>query len=354
MKSTPSILIILGLYFAGMTQIYAQSSSVEKPVSIVSEPWLETVVSVHDLDETARFFTEIAGYEVIWRGSETSATMSHLGLNETASAQSLVLSAKGSNFGRIRLIKFSNAGEQVPIRPGSRPWDTGCYFSIMMRAKNLDQLYADAIRLGWWTETPITDLEFGTSKLKVVIFKGPQGVQVQTYERISPPLAKEFPKFEKLSVPFNIMQTVRNRQATREFYVDLLGFDTFYLGDPYVDTEPAPMPLGIPVNLTTSSRYQAGIFYPKSGEVGRIETIEFMDLDGANYSDRCMAPNFGTFSIKFKVSSVRDVKQELENRGLKQNTNITRTTIHPYGNIDIFTIKSPDGANIEFFSSVQN
>ena len=50
----------------------------------------------------------------------------------------------------------------------------------------------DAIDLGWWTETPITPLDFGTSKLKVVIFRGPQGIQVQGYERLSPSLLKQF------------------------------------------------------------------------------------------------------------------------------------------------------------------
>ena len=41
-------------------------------------------------------------------------------------------------------------------RPGSRAWDTGCYFSLMVRMKGMPSIYDDAIRLGWWTETPIT------------------------------------------------------------------------------------------------------------------------------------------------------------------------------------------------------
>ena len=83
-KITQSILINLGLYFAMIGQVYAQSAPTEKPTSIVPEPWQETVVSVYDLGETARFFTEIAGYGIIWRGAETSATLSHLGLGEKA------------------------------------------------------------------------------------------------------------------------------------------------------------------------------------------------------------------------------------------------------------------------------
>src|SRR6056297_1666950 len=37
---------------------------------ITTSDWQETVISVTDLDRTARFFREIGGYEVKWRRSE--------------------------------------------------------------------------------------------------------------------------------------------------------------------------------------------------------------------------------------------------------------------------------------------
>ena len=45
--------------------------------------------------------------------------------------------------------------------------------------------------MGWWTETPIAKLSFGTSRLEVAI-RGPDGVQVQGYERLTPALPKAF------------------------------------------------------------------------------------------------------------------------------------------------------------------
>lgn len=326
----------------------ADTPSKIKPIT--TEPWQEVVVSTYDIDEAARFFLEIAEYEIIWRGEEDKTFLEYLGLDKNATAKSMVLKANGAKFGYIRLMEI-NGPKQSPIRPGSRPWDTGCYTSIMMRANSLEQIYDDAIRMGWWTETPITDLEFGSSKLKIVIFKGPQGLQIEAYERLSPPLPESFPKFNRLSLPFNIMQTVKNREDSRKFFIDLLGFETFFYGnEPTVAKEAAQMPLGIPINLTTTSRYQAGILYPKKSEIGRVELVEFMDLEGDDYAANCHAPNFGILSIKFPVISVKSTKQELTNRGFSENPDISKITLAPYGDINIVSIKTPDGANIEFYS----
>ena len=60
----------------------------------------------------------------------------------------------------------------------------------MVRMKDMASIYDDAIAMGWWTETPITYLEFGTSKLNVVIFRGPDGMQVQGYERLAATVAR--------------------------------------------------------------------------------------------------------------------------------------------------------------------
>lgn len=322
----------------------------DEPAPITSRPWREVVISVHDREEAARFFREIGGFETVWQGAESPAYLRTMGLDAAATAQSLLLGAPGLETGRIRLVEFSGAGHQAPMRPGARPWDSGCFFSIMMRAKGLERIYDDAIRMGWWTETPIADLTFGASNLKIVVFRGPQGMQVQAYERLSPALPEAFPDFDRLSVPFNIMQMVRDRDAARDFFVGLLGFETFYLGKPYTSKEPTPTPLGIPLNLTASARYRAGIYTPLPGEIGRVETIEMMDLRGFDHADRCVAPNFGILSVKFPVDDAQAAAEELMHRGLKQTLAVTTAVIEPYGTVNVFAIKSPDGATFEFFS----
>ncbi len=316
---------------------------------ITTEPWREVVISVSNLDRTAEFFKSIGGYEETFRGRSSASSIKHFGLNADASAEELLLAAKGATSGFVRLIRFDNAGYKQPMRPGSRAWDSGCYFSLMVRMKDIRKIYDEAIAMGWWTETPIAELSFGTSSLEVVIFKGPDGVQVQGYERLTPALPKAFPAFERISQPFNIMQMVKSREKGRAFFEDLLGFDTFYWGKPFTAKEAKVTPLGIPLNLTTKTKYRAGILYPVAGELGRVEMIEFMDIQGLDHSDKCSAPNLGLLSIKYPVDNIKRTVKTLSKRG-QENVQVNKIELMPYGDISIFSLRSPDGAIVEFFS----
>lgn len=323
----------------------------DRPVT--AEVWQEAVVSVTDLDRSARFFIEIGGYEEKWRGIVDASEISAWGLPKGVSGEALLLGPSGENSGLLRLIRFDNAGRKEPTRPGARAWDTGCYFSLMLRMKGMQSIYDDAIAIGWWTETPITYLEFGESRLNVMVFRGPDGMQVQGYERLAPPLPDEIPFFERLTRPFNIMQMVQDRDASYAFFTDVLGFGTFYNGKPYVAEEPEYTPLGIPLNLTTTVRYRAGIVYPTPGEFGRMEMIEIMDLDGRDHADKCNAPNLGILAVRFPVDSVRRAEYHLNEKDWPIDRAISDVLLSPYGRTRLFSVKTPDGANVQFYELIE-
>jgi catechol 2,3-dioxygenase-like lactoylglutathione lyase family enzyme len=323
----------------------------EAPVTTMV--WQEAVVSVTDLDRSAQFFVQIGGYETKWRGPLDPSEVRLWGLPATATGEALLLGPPGQNSGLLRLVRFDNAGRKEPTRPGARAWDTGCYFSLMVRMKDMPAIYDDAIAMGWWSETPMTYLEFGESKLNVMVFRGPDGIQVQGYERLSPPLPDAIPPFDRFTRPFNMMQMVRDRDAAYDFFTQVLGFDTFYKGKPYVSKEPTFMPLGIPKNLTTSVRYRAGIVYPTPGEFGRMEMIEVMDLDGHDHAPRCNAPNLGILAVRFPVTSARRAEFRVGEQDWPIDRQLSYAVIEPYGRVRSFAVKTPDGANVEFYESVE-
>ena len=344
MKSFPlSVLILSFLIFSGHAGVHNT-----KPDPITELPWQEAVISVTDLEKTAEFFKEIGGFKELYRGQSSKSSIKHYGLTADASAEELLLSAKGSDVGFIRLIRFDNTDTKKPMRPGSRAWDTGCYFSLMVRMKGLREIYDEAIEMGWWTETPVAEITFGESRLDVVIFKGPDGLQIQGYDRLEPPLPESFPEFDRISQPFNIMQMIKNRENSRKFFVDLLGFDTFFYGVPFTAKEEAVTPLGIPLNLTTKTQYRTAIYYPVAGELGRVEMIEFMDIKGLDHSEKCHAPNLGLLSIKYSIEDMQQTLGMLKSRGL-QSVDVNDIQLQPYGDISIFSLSSPDGAIIEFY-----
>lgn len=324
------------------------------PAPVTTEPWLMATASVSDLDQTARFFREIGGYETVFEGWLDRSELRELGLPSEARGEVLTLRAPGSDSGYVRLVRFDNAGRKVPTRPGARAWDTGCFWSFMVRANDLEAIYDDAIAMGWGTETPIAPLSFNGSELDIVVFKGPDGLQVQAYERLNRPIPEGFTAFERLSRPFNIMQMTRDREAVRELMEDVLGFERVWYGPPYVDEEPTLMPLGIPQNLTTSVPYKAGIFTPQTQSLyGRMEYIEIDGLLGFDYADRCRAPNLGWLSVTYPVDAALDAKQMIEARGWQIEQDIYETARPSIGALRIFSIKAPDGATIEFAERTQ-
>jgi len=317
---------------------------------ITDKPWREAVLSVTDPDVTARFFKEIGGYEELGRGSVSASSIAAWGLDPEAIGDYLLLRAPmGGDFGHIRLVSFENAGRRVPMRPGARAWDTGCYFSMMIRVKEMQSIYDDAIRLGWWTETPITALNFGTSDLRVVIYRGPDGVQVQTYDRLSPPLPEAIPDFERMTAPFNMMQMVADRDVAYDFFTQTLGFDTFYKGKPYTAKTPTPTPIGIPLSLTTSVPYRAGIVYPVAGEFGRMEMIEVMGIQGFDYSHQCEAPNLGILAVRYPVADIDAAKALIEARGGSLWRDTSTVQLGEIGEVELFSVKTPDGSIMQFF-----
>ena len=338
-----------GVTFCFAVLICSTAKAQKQTEPVTEHVWQEAVISVTDLYNTARFFREIGGYQVKWRGLIDDSAIASWNLPKQARGEAMVIGPSYSDTGLIRLVRFDNAGRKVPMRPGARAWDSGCYFSLMIRMKGMQDIYDDAIRLGWWSETPMTFLEFGTSKLNVMIFRGPDGVQVQGYERLSPPLPKAIPDFERMTAPFNMMQMVSDRAPAYDFFTKVLGFDTFFHGKPYVDKEPTYTPLGIPYNLTTTVHYQTGIVYPKKGEFGRMEMIDIIDLQGRDHSARCVAPNLGILAVRFPVDDLNHAQKLVTQRGASIESVATDVKLAPYGTVNLFTMKTPDGAIVQFF-----
>lgn len=293
-----------------------------KPDAIIQEPWQEVVINVERFEDISPFFTQIGGYETL----EQSDT-------------DMVLGAKGADSGFVRLRQIGKAEAARPA--ASRAWDKGCYFSLMMRAKDLPTIIEDAKPFGWTPLTELAYLEFGPSKLNIIVLTHKSGVRVQLYERLTTPLPQRFTPFERLSRPFNIMQMVENRDAGYDFFQQKLGFDTFFYGKPQLSEKEEVMPLGIPPELTTHIPYLTAIMTPKAGlEYGRMEMINIKNMsDGINYADRCNYNHTGIIAVRFEVEDVGVVRKDLRSR----DVNIDKFTAKS------LTIKTPDGSNIEFY-----
>ena len=277
----------IALLFA--TCVVLLSDAAGKAEAVTREPWQEVVVSVSDIDRTARFFAEIGQYEAKWRGVLNGSLITARELPKAASGEALLIGPHDYETRLVQLVRFDNAGSRV---------------------------------------------------------------QIQGYERLTPPLPDSIPEFETMTGPFNMMQMVKDRDATHDFFTRILGFGSYYKGDPFLAAEPTPTPLGIPLSLTTTVPYRAGIVHPSPGQFGRMEFIEVMGISGFDYSDRCHAPNLGILSVRFPVDDAARALAIIEGRGWPIRNRISRGGMEPYGEIDMFAVETPDGAIVQFYAPV--
>ena len=98
---------------AAVSLVAANSHGDEHPMPITKQRWQEVVISVSDIDTTARFFLEIGGYEVKWRGPMASSAAAAWGLPTDARGEAALIGPEPYETGLIRLIRFDNAGGKL-------------------------------------------------------------------------------------------------------------------------------------------------------------------------------------------------------------------------------------------------
>ena len=319
--------------------------------SPLSAPWREALISVRDLDASARFFIEVGGFDELARGDLAADEIAYWQLETGASGEFLLLAAPGTDHGFVRLVRFDGVGQQ-PIRVGARAWDSGGYFSLMMRAHDLDGVYDDALALGWASESEPVRFDFGSSVLANVVLKGPDGINIALYERLEPPL-DDFWQFERLSQPFNAMQMVADIEAADAFFTGILGMRYFWAGD-YLDPAPGPNNFGLPQNLTTEIPRRTRILEPRPGETGRLELMQFVGLDGRDLADRAQPPNLGILSVRYPVDDADLALKQIESAGGEAWRGPAIVKLPPYGQVRLFAVRAPNGAIVEIFSPVDD
>lgn len=349
-RLTAAVLLAFGL---------AATASAQNPLpaaQILDAPWQEATLSVRDFDPIYTFLTQTGGYEEVAKGKLSAGQLAYWRLPATAAADFVLLRARGADQGYIRLVDFSGVS-QKPIRIGARAWDTGGFFSLMMRGKGLDTLFDAAIALGFQAESePIRFLFEPTdgsppSDLKNVVIKAPDGINFAIYERVSPDLSA-FWSFETLSQPFNAMQMVANTAIAEGFYRQELGMTTFWDAD-FIDPRPDYNNFGLPQNLTIETPRRTRILWPRPGETGRLEIMEFVGLDGRNLADRAAPPNLGILSVSYPVQNAQRAYNGVVSAGSLPKYKLKTFDWPPYGRVQMFTLQSPDGALIDVFERLE-
>ena len=314
-----------------------------------SEGWTEAVVSVADLDAMPSFLEKVGAWRETGSGELSPSELAYWQVEGTGAWRRMC--APGVTVGCIRFVRFDGV-EQEPIRPAARAWDIGGIYSLMVRSDDVDALYAAALaEPGWWAESPPIRFGFGTSDLKNVVIRGPHGIQIAAYERITPAFTA-FP-VGRISQVFNTMRMVRHQPTAKAFY-ETLGFQERFDAD-YEPLEPTWSNFSIPRNFTPIIRRKAAAMQPHGSdhpgaEWGRVEVMQIVGFEGRDHSERARPPNLGILSVRYASDDFAGYARNLAAKDVPIPYRADDVSVGGMGMLDIFAVRSPDGALTEFYA----
>lgn len=317
--------------------------------------WKEAITLVSDLDHWCHLADVVCGWTLAHRGPVDQRILSQWTLPPTASGEEALFCCGEEAQGFVRFIQLAGVGNPERIRAGAMPWDTGGVFSLMVRSKDLNSVYASALREGWTAVADPVSFQYNGLTLANVILRGPDGVSFGMYERVDPPL-DGWDHITRMSQPFNCMQIVRNRDATRDFHRDALGFTAFVDNDSR-HSEPQTSNFGIPRNITTQYETKAAIMHPrgvldaKVRDNGRVELIEWNGLEGRDLADRAAPPNLGHIGLRWAVSDIAAAAKRITDAGYDLESEIASVTLKPYGDVQMCSVRTPDGVRYDLFEA---
>ena len=263
--------------------------------------------------------------------------------------EQVLMVAEHESRGSVRLVRLHGLEGEL-MRPAQHPWDTGGYFDINVYVRDTLAMYGALLRNGWTAFGPPTDYHLGDFSIRQAVVRGPDGLVMVLLQAYGPVLI-DLPAFTGMSRTFNALQVVRDYDVARDFFVNKLGWKP--LMERVIDDneEPGRNMLGIPGNIARRVRRRVGIFHPEGGNDGSVQLLEMQELGGYDFSSRCVTPNLGLLCARYGVADAPAYARALRQQGVTLYTEPTKVAVAPYGMLELFSVRTPDGAIMEFFTA---
>lgn len=308
----------------------------------------EIVISVEEISGLRDALTQVAG----WTATDLSDALpeQHAAWHvpsECTRIEQCLLTAENDSTGHLRLIKFYDTNGVV-MRSSQRTWDIGGIFDVDVYVKDVDRMYRELQRAGWTAFGDPVDYSWGGFDVRQSLALTPDGIafgMLQPYGKV----LIDLPEYSRMSRAFNSAQIVEDFDESLAFYTEKLGWK------PLVNTvvkdteEPGRDVMGIPMPLAKSVERRVAILHPQGTNEGSAEIIEMREIQGKHFGDRCIAPNIGYLAARFPVIDLEAYAEDLARRHVKFYSDPSEFVVEPYGLVQSLSVRSPDGAILEFF-----
>jgi hypothetical protein len=313
------------------------------------QSWQEALFSVSDIDRWINFWAAVGDWEVLQRGALDARWSGGWGLAAGARGETALIGQPGSSGGYIRLVSIDGATQQM--RSSGKVWDTGGWFDINVRVKDISTTQRLVQAQGWSALADPVEMNMGTVRVIEWLASGPDGIVVAFIERVAPALTG-FPEFDRVSRSFNATQIVADEGYCRSWYEDVLGFKVF-IDTPGPGAEGGPNVFGLPCNLIKDIPSHLLLLHPEGLAIGSMEMCSFTNLEGRDFAATCKLPNFGVASLRYPVKDIEGLIAHLrrfDDRVIWISTPAVRS-FEPFGDKLCFTIAGPNGEWLEFYQA---
>lgn len=313
----------------------------------------EVVISVFDIDQFARGFVEAGEYRKLplpdAAPEQLAAWRVPAGCTRIEQAH-LVHPNSPEQRGGMRLVRFHGV-EQKVMRSSQRSWDTGGIFDVDVYSRDVSKTYRKLQSVGWTALGEPVDYRESYLHVRQVVASGPNGFMLAIIQRYSPPVT-DVPPFEGMSMIFNSTQMVASLDRALDFYTRVLGWSVNNRFDITNQAEPGADVLGLPLPQANGAVRRLAMLRSPWPNPAAVELIENQSMHGRDFSADCVAPNVGILCLRMPVADARAYAAEIEARGARLYTEPQRVPVAPYGTLEMFSVRSPEGAILEFFTRV--
>lgn len=306
-----------------------------------STPWRlrgyrEAEIGVADPGPWHALLSGVGEWELLYAGDG----------RETGDLAEWVYGRGGEDHGAIRLV------QRDPTRAANRDraaaWDTGGLFDLDVRVRDLPAMKPLLESMGLRGISEPVDWRFGALDVREWLARGPDGVIFAFMQRLAPPLDVEpGPGF---SHAFNASQTVHDLEKAIDWY-RRLGFRT-------VVHHEAPLPgrggevLGLSVEQAPRQSVGLVILSPTGALEGSVELVSLPGLTGRNLSDQADPSGRGLCRLRFPVDELDAFEDHCVQQGLKPRARQNGASLPPWGTVNNLSLRSPEGAWLEFYETV--
>lgn len=342
-------LMLFASAFAAPISWAADPIAQSPPQRAIGAGFQEGVFTTANPESWIAFFVGLGGWVVRDRAPLEQGLKKLWNLPDATSGQTILLANKNMDAGMVRLVTLTGISQEM-IRADDRPWDSGGWFDLDVRVKNMPAIHKMLQTRGWQGDSPPIHYTFGPFEVVEWLARGPDGVRIAFIERINPPLT-DWPPFDTISHAFNATTIVRDMKASRAFYEDALGMKPYRQSNE-VSHAPEANVLGLPQNIATMVARDVAILHPQGTNAGSVELMQFVGATGSDLSPRTAPSNLGISALRFPIAKMDRFLSEMQAKGIRIEAGPVVMTVAPYGRINIAAITSPDGARLEFFEVI--